>query len=42
VGIRMVGARMMLGVGVRVTLGLGLGFHVDSLGKISSPVIVCF
>ncbi len=34
VGIHMVRARIMLGVGVRVALGLRLGFHTDSSGKI--------
>jgi hypothetical protein len=34
--------RLMLGIGVRVALGLRLGFHVDSIGKISRRVIVYF
>jgi hypothetical protein len=34
--------RMMLGIGMCVTLGLRLGFHVDSVGKISRRVIVYF
>ena len=33
---------MMLGMGMCVTLGLRLGFHVDSIGKISRRVIVYF
>lgn len=31
----MLRTRMMLGIGMCVTLGLRLGFHVDSIGKIS-------
>jgi len=31
---RMLRTRMMLGIGMCVTLGLRLGFHVDSIGKI--------
>jgi hypothetical protein len=38
----MLRTRMMLGIGMCVTLGLRLGFHVDSLGKISRRVIVYF
>ncbi len=36
----MLRTRMMLGIGMCVTLGLRLGFHVDSTGKISRRVIV--
>jgi len=36
----MLRTRMMLGIGICVTLGLRLGFHVDSTGKISRRVIV--
>ena len=39
---RMLGTRMMLGIGMCVTLGPRLGFHVDSSGKNSRPVIVYF
>ena len=35
-------ARMMLWMGMRVALGLRLGFHVDSTRKNSRPVIVYF
>ncbi len=35
-------SRMVLWIGVRVGLGLRLGFHVDSAGKNSRPVIVYF
>jgi hypothetical protein len=38
----MLRTRMMLGIGMRVTLGLRLGLHVDSIGKISRRVIVYF
>jgi hypothetical protein len=38
----MLRTRMMLGIGMCVTLGLRLGFHVDSIGKISRRVIVYF
>ena len=40
--IRMVRTGVMLGIGRRVALGLRLGFHVDSAGRNSRPVIVCF
>ncbi len=39
---RMLRTRMMLGIGMCVALGLRLGFHVDSSGKNSRPVIVYF
>jgi len=42
VGIHMMCARVMLGIGVRVALGLRLGFHVDSSRKNPRPVIVYF
>jgi len=38
----MLRTRMMLGIGMCVTLGLRLGFHVDSIGKFSRRVIVYF
>jgi hypothetical protein len=39
---RMLSTSMMLGIGMCVTLWLRLGFHVDSIGKISRRVIVYF
>jgi len=42
VRIRMGRTRVMLWIGVRVTLGLRLRFHVDSSRKKSRPVIVYF
>ncbi len=42
VWIRMGRTRVMLWIGVRVTLGLRLGFHVDSSRKKSRQVIVYF
>ena len=39
---RMLRSRVMLGICVCVTLGLRLGFHVDSIGKFSPRVIVYF
>jgi len=42
VRIRMGCTRVMLWIGVRVTLGLRLRFHLDSSRKNSSPVIVYF
>jgi hypothetical protein len=33
VGVRVVRTGMMLGIGMRVALGLRLGFHIDSSGK---------
>ena len=42
VRIRMGCTRVMLWIGVRVTLGLRLGFHVDSSRKNSRAVIVYF
>ena len=42
VRIRMRGTSMMLWIGMRVALGLRLGFHVDSSRKNSRPVIVYF
>ena len=33
---------VMLRIGVSVALGLRLGFHIDSSGRNSPPVIVCF
>ena len=41
VRVRVLRTRVMLGIGMRVTLGLRLGFHVDSSGRNSPPVIVC-
>jgi len=38
----MLRTRMLLGISMCVTLGLRLGFHVDSTGKISRRVIVYF
>ena len=42
VRIRMGRTRLMLWIGVRVTLGFRLGFHVDSSRKKSRPVIDYF
>ena len=42
VRIRMWRTSMMLWIGMRVALGLRLGFHVDSSRKNSRPVIVYF
>ena len=42
VRVRMVRTGVMLGIGMRVALGLCLGFHVDSSGRNSRPVIACF
>ncbi len=42
VRIRMGRTSVMLWIGMRVVLGLGLGFHVDSSTKNSRPVIVYF
>jgi len=42
VRIRMGRTSMMLWIGMRVVLGLRLGFHVDSSTKKSRPVIVYF
>ena len=39
---RMLRSRVMLGICMCVTFGLRLGFHVDSIGKISRRVIVYF
>jgi len=38
----MLRTRMMLGIGMCVTLGPRLGFHIDSIRKISRRVIVYF
>ncbi len=42
VRIRMWRTSMMLRIGMRVALGLRLGFHIDSSRKNSRPVIVYF
>ncbi len=42
VRINVVSTRIMLWIGMCVALGLRLGFHVDSSGKNSRPVIVYF
>jgi len=42
VRIRMGRTRVMLWIGMRIALGLRLGFHVDSSTKNSRPVIVYF
>jgi hypothetical protein len=42
VRVRVLYTRVMLGMGMRVALGLRLGLHVDSSGKNSWPVIVYF
>ena len=40
VRVRMMRTGLMLGIGMRIALGLRLGFHVDSIEKISRRVIV--